>query len=226
MTIGWFAANIEETEKFLRCVDLLERRNRFPNYGRLATSNLRSMMYSESWSHCYENQFYDFILKDWSILQYRIWTEHGHDNLSYCYLESPFDVQSYEDFCQMAYSNSADSAGDTLRDSYEEALLQSPFKNTVTPARYDYSPQDYREGLHPAAHLHVGHATHIRLGVKYLMKPLSFALFICRQFYPHQWEHFLAAPERQKWGKHAKGSLDKVDAEYFNENEELELHLE
>ena len=159
MTPGWFAASLAEVEPFLEEVQLLERRNRFPRYDALSPSFIRSVPYAQSWQHCYDNQLFDFVLKDSSLIQFRAWRIDAQNiwNHSYSYLECPQSLLTYEEFCFSILKSSVSEIGDEFRDLYEEYALQASLKETVTPARYDYSPQDYREGVHPASLLHLGH---------------------------------------------------------------------
>ena len=52
-----------------------------------------------------------------------------------------------------------------------------------------------KEGQHPAAHIHLGVDSPIRLSCKYKLKPMSFILFVLRQFYPDEWTRLLTYGE-------------------------------
>ena len=73
-------------------------------------------------------------------------------------------------------------------EQYEEYRAQLPLRPHVTPIRYDWRPELYREGAHPASHLHLGHETGLRLAVDALLTPIQFILFVLRHFYVDVWE--------------------------------------
>jgi hypothetical protein len=68
-----------------------------------------------------------------------------------------------------------------LRKDYELYLGSDLAERSVTPLRYDYEPERYRCGVHPAAHVHFGLANEIRLCSKRIMNPVSFTLFVIRR---------------------------------------------
>jgi hypothetical protein len=86
--------------------------------------------------------------------------------------------------------------------------------------RYDYAPDDYNEGLHPASHLHIGFESEIRIGCKCIMLPQTFILKIVRQCYPNEWYALLNVENLFNAYKNILethiNELDKIDAFYFN----------
>ena len=105
--------------------------------------------------------------------------------LSYGYLEFPYVGVSYNAF---VVEMGGDVGEVDLREEYEEYRAQLPLRPHVTPIRYDWSPALYREGAHPASHLHLGHETKVRLAVDALLTPVQFILFVLRHFYVDVWE--------------------------------------
>jgi hypothetical protein len=220
MAPGWFAAQLEQTEKLLTAVDLLETRNSYPNYAAYSVSLARELSYFELWKYCYENQYFDFILNDWSLVILR----HS-PGLSYSFLDCPIRTCTYNDFCEQILEVPTDQWGEEYRDLYEEYIMQRPLKESVTPARYDFAPKDYKSGIHPASHFHLGHDSNIRLATKHIIKPLAFGLFVCRQFFPNHWEKFLRHSNKQDWGKHASQTLEQIDDSLFSDDDKFELWL-
>ena len=66
--------------------------------------------------------------------------------------------------------------GDEFRADYEQYVTSVESKRIVTPIRYDYSAAAYREGVHPASHVHFGFANEIRVGTRRVMNPVAFIL--------------------------------------------------
>jgi hypothetical protein len=112
-----------------------------------------------------------------------------------------------------------------LRPEYEVYLSTCTLKEAVAPIRYDFSPDDYTEGIHPASHIHFGHANNIRVGTKKVLKPVSFCLFILRQSYPNKWIELLGITEAEHWSKSVRIELDEVEAKFWNKFDEWEMIL-
>lgn len=99
-------------------------------------------------------------------------------------------------------------------------------KESVTPIRYDYRPQHYEEGRHPASHVHFGHMNNIRLATeRVLERPLSFFLLVIRQYYPDDWVNLLQHAEAGNWCKNVRDDLGNVSTEYWRPLDQLEMIL-
>lgn len=223
--IGKFQAQLNWCEKFLKHLDLFEERVYYPNVIESPLSVFREMSYEEIWKYCLSNQYYNFQLKDSSIIQFNILTEN---NFSYCYYSSPYKALSYKDFL---IENDIDfnEVGYDFADEYYLYLSQVPKRDNPLMIRYDYAPDDYNEGLHPASHLHIGYDSDIRIGFKCIMLPQTFFLSLIRQCYPNQWYALITLEPLYKYYesvlcKHI-GELESVDGRYIKAKDSYEFYL-
>src|SRR5262249_40204231 len=98
-------------------------------------------------------------------------------------------------------------------------------KNVVTPIRYDCKASDYKEGRHPASHIHFGFGNEIRVGTRRVMNPISFLLMIVRQCYPDRWEALRRLQYASSWCRNVRENLDEIDVAYWNDADQLELAM-
>jgi hypothetical protein len=218
---GKFSADVARGFELLTQLGVGSYRNFRPNTERSTTDFLRS---SESYVELYQRylscQAFDILLDDGSMMFFR---RNLLDKtlLSYGYLEFPYVGVSYNAFV-------ADMGGDVgevdLWEEYEDYRSQLPLRPHVIPIRYDWSPALYREGAHPASHLHLGHDTDVRLAVDALLTPVQFILFVVRHFYVDVWEK-QACDYREVLNEVSAISDGDVVQEYRKGRDLLELRL-
>jgi hypothetical protein len=215
---GQFRANLSEGFKLLQNLSLAAYRNYWPAVDSATTDLLRSSTtYIEVYSRYINRQAYDFLLDDGSFFFFR--RNLGDPTiLSYGFFESPYHGVSYTQFA----SDIGDR--DDAWQAYEEYCAQLPTQSHVLPVRYDWSPALYREGAHPAAHLHMGYESDMRLAVDAMLLPLQFVLFVIRHFYVTTWE---TTASRLNEVARAAGSISDsaVVPQYRQERDHLELRL-
>ena len=99
----------------------------------------------------------------------------------------------------------------------------------VSNSKYDYSEDQYKDGQHPAAHIHLGVDSPIRLSCKYKLKPMSFILFVLRQFYPDEWTRLLTygenIPEVNVALKSVRDNLEPISTDFLSGWNLHEMHL-
>ena len=225
MNRGLFAAQLNEAWNVLGMLGLDADRVWHPTYPAHLAAHFRSLSYLQVWRTCYAEQYYDFLLADNSVIQLRA-TSFQPLRVSYAYYECPFDAPSYADFVESEVSVSAFEAGDEFREEYENFLLACPPKAAITPIRYDYDPDRYTEGIHPASHFHLGHANSVRIATHRILRPLSFLLFVLRQRYPIHWPNLLAQREAPVWCRNIRDALDSVEDAYIHPNDMFEMILQ
>jgi hypothetical protein len=98
-------------------------------------------------------------------------------------------------------------------------------KISVTPLRYDYHPDLYTQGRHPASHVHFGHGSNIRIGTDRALKPLSFSLLVLRQYYPDTWARLIRAAETEQLCRNVRTTLDPVPGHYWGAFDKWEMLL-
>ena len=99
-------------------------------------------------------------------------------------------------------------------------------KNYTTPVHYDYQTSEYKEGYHPASHMHIGTGNNIRLASKKILNPMSFTLHIIRHHYLEQWKALIGDGTIKEVGHHVSIALDNVPEEYWKEYDHFELALQ
>jgi hypothetical protein len=229
---GRFNSQLATVETILKSLAVLEDRTMAPNKG-LGAAHFRGMTYRQVYEECVKEFAYDFRLVDQSLLLFIANGRNANDgSLSFSYYECPVEVMTYRDFVAMQLGVSADDAedelsdwGDEFRADYEQYVTSVESKRIVTPIRYDYSALAYREGVHPASHVHFGFANEIRVGTRRIMNPVAFVLFVLRQRYPRVWERVFTVRSGRTWCRNVRDNASEVDAAFWNDRDHLELAL-
>src|SRR5690554_5126643 len=181
MKEGRFLASKNESIKLLETAGLLNEEEA-PNYRDLDVSAVRGKNHRETYDYFFRNRFYDALLKDMSILQYRNDTKEE----SYYFIPSPDSVPPIEDFLAETIGAEFYELDDIERGEFIEQSKPDYMMHIETIAkptdslciRYDKHLEGYREGHHPAAHIHIGFDSPMRVGLDRLQTPMSFTLFI------------------------------------------------
>lgn len=182
---------------------------------------MRKLTYRDRWQSCIENGWYDFSLDDGSFFQMRF----SEDHLSYSFMQCPFDYMSFEDFAYDKLGEEWVLFEPELREEYEFYRSNETSEQSVTPIRYDYEPSLYREGFHPAGHVHFGIDNEIRIGTKKIFTPLTFTLFVVRQHYPLLWERVLAHEKIEIISREIRDNLPAVHSNFFGVHDAREHYL-
>lgn len=224
MNKGLFSAQVNEAEKLLKSLGLLQNRVT-PLYNLYGSADFKRLSYTQIWQKCFTEQIYDFCLTDSSLVQFR-YSAFASQGFSYTYYDCPFrPLPSYE-----TYREERGGEHEEYWDEYETLreydLLVVERKETVTPLRYDFHPGQYSAGRHPAAHLHMGHDNEIRIGTRRELLPVSFVLFAIRQCYPDHWVRFLASSDAQLVCRNIHTNLKPIEPRYIQELDRLEMYLE
>ena len=224
MNLGLFRTQLESVEGLLKVLGLYYAREWHPNYAAVRARDFRGVSYRDAWFKCYTSRYYDFILTDFSILQFRL---SGQNPLavSYSYLECPNRITPYTDFLR-SLDFDPETVGDALLPDYELEVPSFPIKAGVTPIRYDYDQERYQTGLHPVSHMHFGYESSIRVGTKRILKPLSFFLFILRQQYRHNWSNLWGLDNTEHLYRNVRESLDMIDQCYLKDQDYWEMMLD
>lgn len=202
---------------------MLDRRVRWPAYTDMPRL-VRSQHYRDEWTYYQSKTLFDILLTDGSLLQFKDAPEE-HTDVSFCFYESPLAVEDYATFLTTTCGTTIDQVGDLGRDEYEAYLSSADLKRAVAMLRYDYSPGLYREGCHPASHIHVGHGTQVRLRTHRIMNPVSFTLFVLRQVYPLHWQKLIDGSGTAAHIKHVRESLPVVGPDFAGPKDLWELYL-
>lgn len=226
MNRGLFSTQRNICWDIIRSLELDRERIWYPMYEKYKPSNFRSITYLKVWETCLTNQIYDFQLIDNSLIQFRV-DSFNPPKVGYSYYECPYQCLSYKEFIETEMGFDIMIVGDGLMEEYGDYLSGCTLKDTVTPIRYDYDPDRYEEGKHPASHVHFGHQSNIRVGTrKLLVKPLSFLLFTIRQMYPNHWAILLQDNQAPIWCRNVRTNLANVHTDYWKPKDLFELVLQ
>lgn len=147
------------------------------------------MSYREEWRSYIEGGFYDIILQDQSLFQFKVFPHLGEGTLvSFSFMPTPHAVLSYERYVLEVLEVDG-SDGDYI-EFYDEYISMADVAQAVTPIRYDFAPSELGEA-HPCGHIHIGRENQVRIGVSRMMNVSSFVLFVVRQAYPDAWRRYL-----------------------------------
>ncbi len=196
---GLYLAQVNAVKKILQMTDLYRDQNQYSKYSNFKLSNFKSMKSIEAYKKILNERFYDYELNDDSLLQYIYYTD---SNFSFCYISSPFSEETELDY--------------RFTGSYP--LIEKPLI-----IRYDYQPSNYKEFCHPCAHFHFNPGNQIRLGIRKILNPVSFILFILRQCYPKEWLSFIERNNDEKIFRNIRKNLDDIPNDTFNDEKELVL---
>ena len=225
MNLGQFRTQVDTAWAIIRRLELAEDRVFYPPYPENPAPLFRQLTYLETWKLCFREQYYDFQLKDDSLIQFRV-ESFNPLCMSYVYYECPLTPAiSFDDFLRDYMGVDDWDNQRYLRRDFDDYYNLSNIKEVVTPIRYDYSPRLYTEGLHPASHLHLGHKSNIRVGTKKILLPISFLCFVLRQAYPMHWQRFVEIPDATLWIRNIRDNLDDVSEDFWNPLDQWEMTL-
>jgi hypothetical protein len=225
MNVGQFNTQVGTAWDILKGLDLGEDRVFHPSYPDNPAAIFRPLSYEDIWKLCFQEQYYDIQLIDDSLIQFRV-ESFTPLLMSYVYYECPYTPTMPFDAFLRDYLELDDwEDRHHVRRDYEDYYALSTPKEVVTPIRYDYSPNLYMEGRHPASHLRFGHNNSIRVGTKKILRPISFICFILRHVYPDHWTQFVSLAQANIWARNVRDNLDNVGEEYWNDLDHWEMSL-
>lgn len=224
MNRGLFSTQLNETEDLLRRLGLLSRRIEYPRYSECTSATFRHLNYLKTWELCFEKEYYDLRLTDDALIQFRYETPNS---FSYAYLESPYIQQllTFDEFFEQTLNEVESRDQYLILEDYDIYQANLRTKEIATPIRYDFSPNDYTSGCHPASHFHFGFGNQSRVGTRRILKPLSFALFVLRQFYPEYWRRLLDEPQIEILCRNVNANLGEIPTIYWGLRDTLEMTL-
>lgn len=224
MNRGLFGAQVNICWDIINSLELEYDRVWIPLYKNYGSSDFIGLTYLESWEKCLRNQLYDFQLTDNSLIQFRV-DSFSPLKVSYSYYECPYQCLTYAEFVASEMNLDINIVRDGLSKEYGDYLNECEIKDTVTPFRYDFDPDSYGEGRHPASHIHFGHGSNIRISTRKVLKPLSFLLLVIRQVYPVYWMVLLEDSNFPVWCSNIRVNLTDVHSAYWNPKDQFEVTL-
>lgn len=182
--------------------------------------------YNKIYQTARKNFDFDILLDDQSIFQfsYKENIEEQIVKIRYAYYEPPIDVISYSEFLENLGLD-IKICGDIFTEEYEQYKSESKLKMSVTPIRYDYDMELFKELEHPVSHIHIGHQNEIRLPVSVIMSPKAFVAFVIRQVYRGKWVSCISNEFFYEIYKNCKNACTILDQMYFTEKEKRDFYI-
>ncbi len=142
------------------------------------------------------NRDYNFLLTDYSFLQFAHHLDGDDLSMRFAYYANPFSPTSLEEV--LAFYDGADY------ELYLQLLEEGEDRGDALLIRYEVATRDYIELRHPAAHFHIG-LHEGRWPVDRVLSPKAFTMFIAKLFYAPTWNE--AADEQLAEEKRACAEL-------------------
>jgi hypothetical protein len=225
MNPGQFVVSLEDVWKILKEVKLDGSRQSYPLFPKHPRSNFKGLSYLQIYQACLELGYFHFQLLDNSLLEFRADCFQPLV-MSYVFYECPYQIVSFEEFVSKIINDQSDLDDlGTIYEIYEEQYLSTisrDIKKFVCPIRYDYNESLYSPGIHPVSHMHIGLNNEIRIGLRRVLTPLSFTLFIIRQCYPNKWKNIHSSQHIEGWCRQIRESLEMVSENFWQMHDERE----
>jgi hypothetical protein len=141
--------------------------------------------YREIYLAAVSRSYYNIMLRDYSIFQFS-WA--GEDAWRLAYLPNPWisGVQGAEE--RIREWEGLESLGELSDEDVGSLISELPYFGSIPPIRFEFAPRQYREMMHPAAHLHVGRHTENRWAISRTLNPLTFTMLMAKLYYSADWE--------------------------------------
>ena len=191
-----------------------------------------SNKYYEAYKIGLENYDFDFLLNDESYFQFQYINKEGILEIRYAYFQNPFEYLTYEEYLENEIdldeiNESIESIGNIFEVEYNQFLNEQELTSNYSTIRYDSDFKNYKPILHSVSHIHIGHLNNIRIPLDKILSPLRFVLFTLKHIYYHNW--------KDKWEndkedlitrlKDCTNGEENLSAEFWGEEEKIELHL-
>lgn len=186
----------------------------------------RDNKYKEIFDLIQKSFCYDLILKDDSVFQ----MHKSGDDYRYMFMQSYRYKRSFEEFlCQIKtdVSSITEEDKELYRSYYDECPDDSCYivRNNPICIRYDVSKSQYKEGIHPYSHLHIGLGNEMRIPVSIILTPEMFVLFSIKMAYPVFWKNYAHDHSIMEMHSSFKQRCDKVHKDYWSDIDQKDLYL-
>lgn len=202
-----FFTSLNSLERELTLLGILLRRNPFVSRN-FDFSKVRGLSYFDYWASYYRENWYDFQLKDSSLLSFN---EDENKGLVFIYLGCPVRCPITED----EYYSSEDLYASGV--TYDDYVLTLPRVENVSYLRYDNAIAQYNTGIHPANHFHFGYDQQNRVGCLYHMDVVAFVAFILRQYYSDKWNQVLNQKDSFPVLYGYKSKVESIESVYYQD---------
>lgn len=169
---------------------------------------------------------YDVILEDDSIFQ----IHKSGDDYRYMFMQSYRHKCTFEEFLTNINSDTSlfsDEDKELLRSFYEEDSDDSCYitRNNPLCIRYDVAEDQYKEGIHPYSHLHIGLGNEMRIPVSIVLTPEMFVMFAIKMAYPDVWKKYESENAIIEMHNTFKKQCDKIKKAYWSDKDQRDLYI-
>ena len=226
MNNGQFYTSINDTVAFLKKHKLVRDCNLYHIKGASRRVNWadKTKTYIDLYKEIVQNCDYDIFLFDESVIQFNFSQINRKPVIQYAYVQFPHDVPSYDEFLG-SYQFDIEEVGELFRNEYEQLLSEANLDVSCVSVRYDYSEREYRSGIHPVSHFHIGHDNSIRIPISKLITPRMFVVFILKQIYYKRWTGLINNSSFCQYAETSKRSCNDVARLFFVAVDKQELYL-
>ncbi len=182
--------------------------------------------YQDIYGRALSASYYNFLLNDYSIFQFS-WSSETAWRLAF--LPNPWIAGVGDVEEQMDEWDELLAAGAINLEEMGELMSELSYTGAIPPIRFEYAVEQYRELVHPAAHLHIGRHFENRWPLHRVLNPLTFLMMILKMYYPPYWL------ERSIYFNHAATNcldgrfIDELNKSRivhdFSDNERASLHF-
>lgn len=217
---GAFRASVNRAYQLLKRAEIAIELNSYVNYSSFSPGFVRGMDYIEQWKVLLRRRWYDIRLSDQSLLQFK-----ETPTLSFSFIQCPLQLVTLEDFGVANLGPEWRMLSTEIEEEYNLYIGSMQDERPATPIRFDYEPNTYLEGIHPAAHLHFGFESSVRVGLQKIADPYSFTLFVLRQSYPLLWSRIRSGINVSRVNNALWNSLTPVPAQYWGAWDKAEWYV-
>jgi len=125
---------------------------------------------------------FNFQLSDFSYFQFSFATS---DDVRYAFYPAPFGAKAQ---ARLDLLHQLLLRGDIDEEAYHTFAEEVPLNYGRPLLRYEYNVGQYKLGLHPASHLHIGTFGDDRWAFQRQLTPRAFALIIGKLYFRPHWE--------------------------------------
>lgn len=195
MNKGSFNRSIADAYKFLKNMGLARaclNTNSLPVSDEFNRASLKGTpSHDDLFFKGLELRHYNFLMSDYSFLQFSLTSEGPEEELRLAYYANPMSDNSdnqptnpHEDIVEL---EEMFTQGDIDFEEFTQALSENTVNISSPIIRYDVSFNQFQQIKHPISHLHLGINNSSRVATNRIFTPKFFTMFIVRTFYYHYW---------------------------------------
>jgi hypothetical protein len=126
---------------------------------------------------------YNFQLTDFSYLQF---SYASADDLRYAFYPSPFTAEGLARLAHIQKRLGQNEDADV--EAFMAIAASTPVNSRRPVVRYEYNVGQYKPGVHPVSHIHIGTYGDDRWPLQPRLTPLAFSLMVAKLYFRSHWE--------------------------------------